>query len=98
MPYSFLDFFKNAENTQHFVIRAVGKHSPISSFATSYVPGVFARRIAAENAEHIADVCAVHTNEQIVFGIVALLQLHRAFAVARQSMLSVSPRLRLSRY
>ena len=43
-------------------------------------------KIATENAEHIADVCAVHADEQIVFVIVALLQLHRALAATRQLM------------
>ena len=44
------------------------------------------RRIAAENAEHTPDIGAVHADEQIVFVIVALLQLHRALAIARQPM------------
>ena len=44
------------------------------------------RRIAAENTEHIADVGAVHADEQIVFVIVALFQLHRALAATRQPM------------
>lgn len=47
----------------------------------------FTVRVTLENAQHIADVGAVHADEQVIFIIVALLQLHRPFAVTGKPML-----------
>lgn len=55
MPHGFLDFFKNAENAQHFVIRAIGKQ--LSDFLVCH--GVCAGCVCPQNPVgcHIERFC-----------------------------------------
>lgn len=60
-----------------------------------YVPAVIGKihelsdlilRVAAEQAHHIADICAIHADEKIVFFIIVRAELYGAFSLARKPM------------